>query len=91
MRLTVKRWGNGLAVRLPRTSPELGRIEEGTELEANFRPIKDTKDWRPVTVRSGIRDGSIRHDELAWGYLDDKFGPGSPRWIPFKTSPRKKK
>lgn len=73
MRLVVKRWGNGLAVRLPRQSPQLGRLEEGMELEADIKPLKPRTAWKPHTFRSGIPDLSQRVAEIAWGHLDDKY------------------
>lgn len=73
MRLIVKKWGNGLAVRLPRESAELGRLEEGMELEAALRPLKAKTGWKPHTFRSEIPDLSQRIDEIAWGHLDEKY------------------
>lgn len=84
MRTTIKKWGNGLAVRLPRSSPETGRLEEGMEVEVQVRALKRVKNWKPVTFRSPIPDLSVRHDEIReerfqerWGYLVKKV-KGSP-------------
>lgn len=74
MRFVVKKWGNGLAIRLPRNSAELGRLEEGITVEAHLRPVKNTAGWKPVTFRSGRSDMSVRHDEYIWGYMTDKYG-----------------
>lgn len=74
MRFVVKRWGNGLAVRLPRNSAELGRLEEGMELEAEVKPIRNAKRWKPFTFHSGIPDLSVRHDELRDAAIEERWG-----------------
>lgn len=74
MLFTIKRWGNGIAVRLPRESPELGRLEEGMRVEAHFRPVKPSKNWKPYTFRSGIRELSVRHDEILEAAFQERWG-----------------
>src|SRR5687767_11399894 len=56
MRLVVKKWGLGLAVRLPRRSKEIGTIQEGMELEVRVRPVKDLSKWKPATFKGGPAD-----------------------------------
>ena len=75
MRLKVKKWGNGIALRPPRHSSEYGTLEEGTEVEVVIRPVKKVKDWKPLTFDSGFPDFSQRIDEIAWGWMDEKYGP----------------
>lgn len=70
MRLVVKRWGNGLAVRLPRNSPEIGRLAEGVEVEATVRPVRAATRWKPVVLRSPIPDPSQHIDEIRAGVFD---------------------
>jgi hypothetical protein len=77
MRLVVKKWGNGLAVRLPRESAEFGRLEEGDELEADIRRVLEPTDWRPHVIDSGLGDLAERHDYYAWSYLDERFPRGA--------------
>lgn len=72
MRLEVKKWGNGIALRPPRDGPEYGRLEPGMEVEVRITPVKKVaKDWRPYTYRSGMKDASQRIDEIAWGFTDE--------------------
>ncbi|HLE46711.1 MAG TPA: hypothetical protein VI818_00315 [Candidatus Thermoplasmatota archaeon] len=73
MRRTVKKWGNGLAVRLPRESPETGRLEAGMELDVSLKVIKKVSpNWRPLAVDfgDGRTDWSTRHDEYLAEHLD---------------------
>lgn len=74
MRLRIKKWGNGLALRLPRNSPELGRLEEDMEVEAELRPIRKAKNWKPVTFRSPIPDLSVRIDEIREQVFQERWG-----------------
>jgi hypothetical protein len=73
MRLEVKKWGNGVAVRLPRESAEYGRLEPGMNVDVDVRPLQEDQDWEPYTFDSGVKDLSQRIDEIAWGYLDEKY------------------
>jgi antitoxin component of MazEF toxin-antitoxin module len=67
MRLKVKRWGNGMAIRLPRESAETGRLEEGMEVDVVVKVVKHVgARWKPAAFawKDGRSDLSIRHDEF---------------------------
>lgn len=74
MRLHVKKWGNGLAVRLPRQDPSIGRLEEGMEVEVQVKVVAAKSNWKPYVVSGGPKDPSVNHDELMWGYMSERFG-----------------
>lgn len=75
VQFVIKKWGNGLAIRLPRNSPELGRLEEGVIVEAHLRPVRRTGNWKPATFRGGPRDLSINHDHYRVAAIEERFGP----------------
>jgi antitoxin component of MazEF toxin-antitoxin module len=67
VRLKVKRWGNGMAVRLPRESPETGRLEEGMEVDVAVKVVKRVAArWKPAAFAwaDGRTDLSVRHDDF---------------------------
>jgi antitoxin component of MazEF toxin-antitoxin module len=72
MRLVVKKWGNGLAVRLPRESAELGRLQEGDALEVSASRIGVSRSWKPATWRGGPKDLSVNHDHVIEEILEEK-------------------
>lgn len=79
MRLEIKKWGNGIAIRLPRDSTEFGRLEPGMEIEVEIGARKPKKPWKPHVVDLGPPDLSQRwreyHEELLgrkrWPRIDD--------------------
>ena len=72
MRLVLRKWGNSLAVRLPREDPKYGRLEEGMEIEIDARPIR--KATKPLlTFTGGPPDLALRHDEYRLGLLDSEI------------------
>jgi antitoxin MazE len=69
--MRVSRWGNSLAVRIPRTMADRARIEEGQEVELIV--VDGCLTIRP-RARSYTLDELIdqitaenRHDEVDWG------------------------
>lgn len=72
MELEVKKWGNGIAIRLPRERPEYGRLEPGMKIEVQVRVMtRPDKAWEPYTFEGRVPDASQRIDEIAWGYMDN--------------------
>jgi antitoxin MazE len=67
----VPRWGNSLAVRIPKALAEQIRIEEGSEVELSVADGALT--IRPKTHAYGRQDlleqvtPENRHDEIDWG------------------------
>lgn len=72
MRLEIKKWGNGIAVRLPRESTEFGRLEPGMEIDVEIGARKPKKDWEPYVVDLGPADLSERHREYTAKLLGRK-------------------
>lgn len=72
MSLRVARWGNSLAVRLPRTLAEKAGLNEGDTVEAAVA-ADGTVTLRPSRPRYRLEDlvakitRSNRHDETDWG------------------------
>lgn len=52
----------------------MGRLEEGMEIEAQIKPLRDMKKWKPFTFHSGIPDLSIRHDEIREAAFEERWG-----------------
>jgi antitoxin MazE len=67
----VTRWGNSLAVRIPKALAEQTRIEEGSEVELSVADGAVT--IRPKTHTYSLQDlleqvtPENRHDEIDWG------------------------
>jgi antitoxin MazE len=69
--MRVSRWGNSLAVRIPRTMADQARIEEGQEVELTV--VRGCLTIRP-RARTYTLDELLeqvtpenRHDEIDWG------------------------
>lgn len=86
MRVIVKKWGNGIAVRLPRDSLALGRLEEGGELELSASRVGPSRPWKPATWRGGPKDLSTNHDQVIEEILEEKMkrwrSPTQVSWLP---------
>ena len=70
MTTTVQRWGNSLAIRIPKAFALEGGLEENTEVEMGLRggalvvrPAR--KDWRLDELVGGITPSNI-HGEISW-------------------------
>jgi antitoxin MazE len=74
--MRVTRWGNSLAVRIPKALAEQTRIEEGSEVELSVME-------GALTIRPRARTYSLdelleqvtpenRHDEVDWGEPEGK-------------------
>jgi antitoxin MazE len=69
--MRVTRWGNSLAVRIPKALAEQTKIEEGSEVELSVgdgvltvRPKAPT--YRLEELLAQVTPGN-RHDEIDWG------------------------
>ena len=69
--MRVTRWGNSLAVRIPKALAEQTRIEEGSEVELSIsdgaltiRPMARTYRLDELLAQVTPRN---RHDEVDWG------------------------
>lgn len=72
MRLVLRKWGNSLAVRLPRDDPTYGRLEEGMEIEIEARPVRKTS--KPLlTFTGGPPDLVEMHDQYRLGMRDEEI------------------
>jgi antitoxin MazE len=68
---TVQRWGNSLAIRIPKAFAQEAGLEENTEVEMGVRggallvrPAR--KDWRLDELVAGITSSNT-HGETTWG------------------------
>ena len=75
----VKRWGNSLALRIPKQLSDSMRLKEGSPLlfeesegKILIRPIKDKKQELAASFRRAAKDASMRKlaDEGLNDYLD---------------------
>ncbi len=71
MTTTVQRWGNSLAIRIPKAFAEQARLEENTEVEIGVRGgslvVRPTrKDWRLDELLAGITASNV-HVAITWG------------------------
>jgi antitoxin MazE len=71
MNTTIQRWGNSLAIRIPKAFALEAGLEENTEVEMGVRggtlvvrPAR--KDWRLDQLVAGITSSNI-HGETDWG------------------------
>jgi len=80
MKTSIQKWGNSLAVRLPKPLMERMNIQQGTRVEISSddesitirpfpRAVYDLK-----TMLSGVTEGNV-HDEVDWGEAE-----GSEPW-----------
>jgi antitoxin MazE len=74
--MRITRWGNSLAVRIPKALAEQTRIEEGSEVE--LRVIDGALTIRPKTLAYRLDEllaqvtPENRHDEVDWGEAQGK-------------------
>jgi antitoxin MazE len=81
MRTNIQKWGNSLAVRLPKPLMERLNLKQGARVEIlsdddesiTIRPVSHSA-YDLKTILSGIKEGNI-HDEVDWG--DDE---GTESW-----------
>ena len=71
MTTTIQRWGNSLAIRIPKAFALEAGLEENTEVEMGVRggtlvvrPAR--KDWKLHELVAGITPSNI-HGEITWG------------------------
>ena len=71
MTTTIQRWGNSLAIRIPKAFALEAGLEENTEVEMGVRsgtlivrPAR--KEWRLDELVAGITPSNI-HGEMGWG------------------------
>ncbi|HEX9108682.1 MAG TPA: AbrB/MazE/SpoVT family DNA-binding domain-containing protein [Longimicrobiales bacterium] len=72
MRARVQKWGNSLAVRIPRAFAEEARLAEGTEVDMSVtgaglvvRPVARHR-YSLDELLAGVTDDNI-HAEVDWG------------------------
>lgn len=76
MDVVAGKWGNSVAVRLPREIPGVGRLEPGMVLDIEVRIVRDVRKWKPFTVEGGPADLSTNHDQ----YVADQIVEEADRW-----------
>ena len=94
MKVTIAKWGNSKAVRLPKALTDEQGFEEGTQLELTVekdgfrlrRPIKTTKDLLAEMIAEMDRLGpQNRPETVDWGpdvgseIIDDDYSRGATR------------
>jgi antitoxin MazE len=71
MRTAVSKWGNSLALRLPKPLAELARLREGTSVEISIDDgalvIKPSRPRYELAKLLAGEDKKRRHDEVDWG------------------------
>ena len=71
MTTTIQRWGNSLAIRIPKAFALEAGLDENTEVEIGVRGgtlvvRAARKDWRLDELLAGITSSNI-HGEISWG------------------------
>lgn len=71
MTTTVQRWGNSLAIRIPKVFAQEAGLEENTEVEIGVRGCtlvvrQARKDWSLDELLAGITVSNL-HGETGWG------------------------
>jgi antitoxin MazE len=72
MKTTVQRWGNSLALRIPKTFAEEISVREGDEVEMNIAKgrlvvaPRPPRDYHLADLVAGIRPGNL-HKEIITG------------------------
>jgi antitoxin MazE len=71
MNLTVQKWGNSFAVRLPRELARTGKFSEGTQMTADvqdgsiiLRPVESVPSLDELVAKITPKN---RHPETDWG------------------------
>ena len=71
MRTAISKWGNSLALRLPKPLAELAGLREGTPVEITIEGgsvvITPTRPRYELEKLLAGEDGKRRHDEVDWG------------------------
>lgn len=71
MRTAISKWGNSLALRLPKPLAELARLRDGTPVEITVDKgalvITPTRPRYELSKLLAGEDAKRRHDEVDWG------------------------
>jgi antitoxin component of MazEF toxin-antitoxin module len=64
MRATVKKWGNSMALRLPKAVLSENNLQEGTQLEITSKDGKIILEPHPKKIRDGWEEAAMKAHKI---------------------------